>query len=50
MDEKITDCAEDVKQLPDEELGNVSGGMKIVIDEQPSLLQSILRFIFKIKS
>lgn len=39
----------ETKQLTDEELKNVSSGMKIVIDEPPSFWQTLLRFFFKVK-
>ena len=50
MEQKKDDNIEKMKQLTDEEIENVAGGMKIVIDDQPSWLQPLLRLIFKIKS
>ena len=35
-----------LQELNDKELENVSGGMKIVIDDAPHFLRAILRFIF----
>ena len=39
----------ELSELTDDELQEVTGGMKIVIADQPSFLQPILRFLFKIK-
>ena len=49
MKQNKFDNINDVKQVTDEEIKTVTGGMKIVIDEQPSWLRPLLRLIFKIK-
>ena len=38
-----------MKKARDEELKNVTGGMKIVVTKSPKFLTAIMRFIFKIK-
>ena len=40
----------EAKELTDEELETAAAGMKIVVEEESSWLQSLLRLIFKIKS
>ena len=35
-----------LQELNDDELEKVNGGMKIVIDDAPHFLRTILRFIF----
>ena len=35
-----------LQEVNDNELENVSGGMKIVIDDAPHFLRTILRFLF----
>ena len=49
MEQKKTENFEEVKELTDEEVENAEGGMKIVIDDQPSFLRTLLRFFFGIK-
>ena len=48
-DENALENSSGVKQLDDEEVTAVNGGMKIVIDDQPSWLRPLLRLLFKIK-
>lgn len=38
-----------LSELTEDELQEVTGGMKIVVNEPPSFFQTILRLIFKIK-
>ena len=38
-----------MKKVRDEELENVTGGMKIVVTKSPKFLTPILKLIFKIK-
>ena len=49
MEQKKTENIEEAKELTDEEVENAEGGMKIVIDDQPSFLRTLLRFFFGIK-
>lgn len=49
MSEKKIKNSEGVQQLTEKELEAINGGMKIVITEQPSLIRTFLRLIFKIK-
>ena len=48
-DENALENSSGVKLLDDEEVTAVNGGMKIVIDDQPSWLRPLLRLLFKIK-
>ena len=48
-DDNALENSSGVKQLDDEEVTAVNGGMKIVIDDQPSWLRPLLRLLFKIK-